>query len=112
MSAFESRYETYLPQQGESHNPINWSVKGWGDTFDKSCELSSNTKAKAISKAQRTKRLQHYLDSIKAICFTVLMGVTTFGFTKTEVIEQGGLWPYNQPQCEETTLELLEEIQF
>ena len=40
------------------------------------------------------------------------MGVTTFGFTKVEVIEQGGLWPYNQPQCEETTLELLEEIQF
>ena len=31
------------------------------------------------------------------------MGVTTFGFTKVEVIEQGGLRPYNQPQSEETT---------
>ena len=27
MPAFESRYETYLPQQGASHNPMNWSVK-------------------------------------------------------------------------------------
>jgi len=27
MSAFESRYQTYLPQQGASDNPINWSVK-------------------------------------------------------------------------------------
>jgi hypothetical protein len=32
------------------------------------------------------------------------MGVTTFGFTKVEVIEQGGLRPDNQPQSEETTL--------
>ena len=50
-----------------------------------------STIAKAISKAQRSKIIRHYLDSIKAICFTALMGVTTFGFTKVEVIEQGGL---------------------
>jgi len=45
-----------------------------------------STIAKAISKAQRSKIIRHYLDSIKAICFTALMGVTTFGFTKVEVI--------------------------
>ena len=39
------------------------------------------------------------------------MDVTTFGFTKVEVIEQGGLRPNNQPQCEETTLDLLDAIQ-
>jgi hypothetical protein len=38
------------------------------------------------------------------------MGVTTFGFTKVEVIEQGGYTKVST-QCEETTLKRLEEIQ-
>ena len=82
------------------------------DTFNKSLVICLRTLTEGDKQSTTNKITRHYLDSIKAICFTALMGVTTFGFTKVEVIEQGGLRPYNQPQCEETTLKRLEEIQF
>ena len=74
------------------------------DTFDKSLVICLRTLTEGNKQRQRNKITRHYLDSIKEICFTALMGVTTFGFTKVEVIGQGGLRPYNQPQSEETTL--------
>ena len=74
------------------------------DTFGKSLVICLRTLTEGDKQRQRSKIIRHYLDSIKAICFTALMGVTTFGFTKVEVIEQGGLRPNNQPQSEETTL--------
>ena len=74
------------------------------DTSNKSLVICLRTLTEGDKRSILNKRTRHYLDSIKAICFTALMGVTTFGFTKVEVIEQGGLRPYNQPQSEETTL--------
>jgi hypothetical protein len=56
------------------------------DTFGKSLVICLRTLAEGSKQRQRSKITRHYLDSIKAICFTALMGVTTFGFTKVEVI--------------------------
>ena len=64
---------------------------------NKSLVICFRTLTEGDKRSILSKRTRHYLDSIKAICFTALMGVTTFGFTKVEVIEQGGCTKVSTP---------------